>query len=176
MQIYSCRLSPQQHKMLSFPEQLFSGKNDQVSTSWRYIQRQENHVCFEESLTSIVGYIKSRLTNLGKLIHSNICLGSQGSVQGWRHLTFILKEPLWITDRCTEFHPKLRPRAMLPGHKLLLPDSSWCYFWRSCGLAIQSTCWSVSKSVLWGPASITVNQQSFHFMTRLMSQVDMLPW
>lgn len=63
----------------SFPQCTFRGKKT---------------ACFEEKLASIIGYVKTHPTNLGKLIHANICLGSRSSVQGWRHLAFILKEPL----------------------------------------------------------------------------------
>lgn len=99
-----------------------------------------------------------------------------GSMQGWRHLAFILKEALWDNDRWTEFHTKLKRRAMLPGHRWPLPTPQ-CYFWRRCGVGSSEhalICEQRQMRILWVPASTIVNRQSSHFGTWLMSQVDML--
>ena len=167
---------PHNMKVCNFPERQFGWRNDQVSTSWTYTQRQENCVRFEEKLASIMGCTKSHLTNLGKLIHANVCLGSRGLML--RLETLILQEPLWNNDSCTESYPKLKTRAMLPCHKFLLPDFSWCYFWRSCGVGNSEHPLIFRQretSILWALASTIINQQSSPCRSWWMSHVDVLP-
>lgn len=124
-----------------------------------------------------MGCTESHLTNLGKLIHANVCLGSWGSML--RLETLILKEPLWNSDWGTESHPKLHARAILPCHKFLLPDFSQCCLWRSCGIG-NSEHTLIGKqretSILLELASTIINQQSSHFRTWWMSHVDVLPF
>lgn len=71
-----------------------------------------------------------------------------------------------------------KPAQCCPPHKLLLPDFSPCYFWRSCGVGDSEhtlICKQRQMSVLRALASTIINQQSSHFRTWRMSHMDVLP-
>lgn len=79
----------------------------------------------KKKLASTIGYVKTHLRHLGRLIHMKVFVGSSGLSAGLETLSLCSTgASLKPQQMCIELFPKVKPGALLPGHKLLLSGSS----------------------------------------------------
>lgn len=85
---------------------------------------QKTVCALKKKLASIIGYVKTHLGPLGRLIHLKIFVGSSGLSAGLETLSLCSTgASLKPRHMCIELYPKVKPGVLLPGHKLLLPGS-----------------------------------------------------